>query len=94
MGAQKLAAPPQNLPALPHLRPIVYDHSLSGNSSQGNYIRKNRNISGIFLNQEEIARSRYVGSLVTSLCFVWLLLYPSLWELPGNGVVKNLQFCP
>ena len=72
-------------------RPILYDHSLSGNSSHGNYIRKNRYISGILLNQEEIARIRYVGSLVTYLCFVWFLLCWSLWELPDNGVVKNLQ---
>ena len=73
MGAQKIAALPQNLPALRPAPPppMVYDHSLSGKSSQGNYIRKNWNISGILLNQEEIARISYVGSLVTFLYLVW-----------------------
>lgn len=58
-------------PSAPPPPPMVYDHSLSGKSSQGNYIRKNWNISGILLNQEEIARISYVGSLVTFLYLVW-----------------------
>ena len=79
MRAQKILALPNgrpkksqpSAPPNPPPPPMVYDHSLSGKSSQGNYIRKNWNICGILLNQEEIARITYVGYLVTFLYLVW-----------------------
>ena len=94
MGAQKNRSPPPPPP------PMVYDHSLSGKSSQGNYIRKNWNISGILLNQEEIARITYVGYLVTFLYLVWFGFCCAQvsgncqtmeWSKIGNFVHKALK---
>ena len=103
MRAQKILALPKWAPKKSRSSappPMVYDHSLSGKSSQGNYIRKNWNICGILLNQEEIARITYVGYLVTFLYLVWFGFCCAQvsgncqtmeWSKIGNFVDKALK---